>query len=291
MSKKCAKGIAVIKIGSSLIVNDNNQLRAQRIRDYISQIMNSELRKKYDIILVSSGSIPLGKHLLNGNGGGNDPEGKLQEYASIGQPHLIHAYQKALDPHKVLASQILVTKRELQEKAARAKILATLDWNRRETRRTIIPIVNENDTVATDEFATDNDDIASKIAQLVSAKVLLLLTHEHDGVLKDIHDPDSVIRRFPAGSQEWEQYIVDKKNVRNRGGMTSKCASASECSAKGIQAQIVKGLCDDGTNRRNVILRALLNKDNNMGTTFEPGHVKSKFRVLLSWILRHCLLH
>ena len=261
--------IAVIKLSTSLVNHKDNSLNEGNIQAYVAQIMQREIREQYKIILVSSGAIATGKFLLNGTcaNGGTIEEGKLQEYASIGQPHLFIAFYNALLEHKALASQVLVTNQELQDPKTREKILATLRWNLRETRKQIVPIVNENDTVATDEFITDNDEIAGKISELVHAKVLLLLTNTN-GVLAGMHDPDSRISTFAAGSREWERYVHDTPNGRNRGGMTSKCEVGSRLSLQGIRVVIANG--SDPQNDPTLIARALLRPGED-GTTFLPA--------------------
>ena len=163
----------VVKIGSALLVDrDTGALRSDWLLALSADVARMKARGQ-DVVLVSSGSIALGRTVLN------LPQGALpleqsQAAAAVGQIRLARAYEEALTPHGITTAQVLVTledsrdrKRYLNSRATLAQLLSM----------GVVPIVNENDTVATDEIRYgDNDRLAAQVAVTVGADVVVLLS-------------------------------------------------------------------------------------------------------------------
>lgn len=161
----------VIKIGSALLVGPDG-LNADWLRGLCHDVADWR-RRGADVVLVSSGSIALGRRVLE-LAPGALPLEQAQAAAAVGQIRLARAYEEALAPHGVKTAQVLLT---LEDSADRRRYL-----NSRATMQTllglgVVPIVNENDTVATDEIRYgDNDRLAAQIAVTCGADQLLLLS-------------------------------------------------------------------------------------------------------------------
>ena len=162
----------VVKIGSALLVDRLHGLKVDWLAALALDVVAAKARGA-DVVLVSSGSIALGRKVL-GLPDGALPLEQSQAAAAVGQIRLAQAYEQVLAPHGVLTGQVLVT---LEDTTDRRRYL-----NSRATMETllglgVVPIVNENDTVATDEIRFgDNDRLAAQIAVTVGADQLILLS-------------------------------------------------------------------------------------------------------------------
>ena len=164
----------VVKIGSSLITNDGQGLNLPAIKAWMSEF--AELRKQgYELILVSSGAVAEGMARL---GWAKRPGTlhELQAAAAIGQMGLVQAYEQYLQEHDLHSAQVLLTHEDLRDRQryinARSTLTTLLDLG-------VIPVVNENDTVATEEIRFgDNDNLAALVANLISADQLIILTDQ-----------------------------------------------------------------------------------------------------------------
>ena len=226
----------VIKIGSSLITRDGRGLNHDAIGDWTAQIA----RLKHDdkqIVLVSSGSIAEGVHRLNWPHRPHNLH-QIQAAAATGQTGLMHAYETRLSEHGLHAAQVLLTHEDFSNRArylnARSTITSLLEL-------AVIPVVNENDAVSTEEIQLgDNDTLAALTVNLIDADRLLILT-DCDG----LYDADP---GHTAGAQLIESAAVDDPALDRaagpsigklgRGGMITK-VSAARCAARSGSETII----------------------------------------------------
>ncbi|OCX61082.1 glutamate 5-kinase [Thioclava sp. SK-1] len=228
----------VIKIGSALLV-DANGLRGDWLEGLTADV--SALRARgTDVVLVSSGSIALGRQMLKLAPGALALE-QSQAAAATGQIRLAQAYSQALSPHGVQTAQVLMT---LDDTANRRRYL-----NSRATLETllslgVVPIVNENDTVATDEIRFgDNDRLAASIAVTIGADQLILLS-DVDGLYTANPKTDPSARHLPRIdhiSAEIEAMAGDPVSGLSKGGMKTKILAAKVAVAGGCAMAIAEG--------------------------------------------------
>lgn len=168
----------VIKIGSSLLVDSRtNAVDLVWLRGLAADIAGLKAQGK-QVLIVSSGAVALGRRRLGALARGPGLE-KKQAAAAAGQSMLMHAWESVLDPHDIIVAQILLTRDDTETRRrwlnARATVGALLDMG-------AVPIVNENDTIVTDQIKYgDNDRLAARVAQMISADLLILLS-DVDGV-------------------------------------------------------------------------------------------------------------
>ncbi|MEX1662387.1 glutamate 5-kinase [Thioclava sp. 15-R06ZXC-3] len=236
----CAKRL-VVKIGSALLV-DQDGLREGWLQGLAKDV--AELRARgTGVVIVSSGSIALGRRVL-GLGTGALPLEQSQAAAAVGQIRLARAYEQALGPHGVITAQVLVT---LEDTADRRRYL-----NARATLETLmslgtVPIVNENDTVATDEIRFgDNDRLAAQIAVTIGADQLVLLS-DVDGLYTANPKTDSSARHLPVIAHitpEIEAMAGDPVSGLSKGGMKTKLMAAKTAVAAGCALAIGEGFVE-----------------------------------------------
>jgi glutamate 5-kinase len=229
----------VIKIGSALLVDRASGLRQGWLSALAMDVAEAKVRGA-DVVLVSSGSIALGRKVL-GLGDGALTLEQSQAAAAVGQIRLARAYEEVLAPHGITTAQVLVT---LEDTEDRRRYL-----NSRATMETllglgVVPIVNENDTVATDEIRFgDNDRLAAQIAVTVGADQLLLLS-DVDGFYSanPKEDPNAV--RFDLVQKitpEIEAMAGDPISGLSKGGMKTKLLAAKTAVAGGCAMAIMEG--------------------------------------------------
>ncbi|MEL7028330.1 MAG: glutamate 5-kinase, partial [Pseudomonadota bacterium] len=172
----------VVKIGSALLIDEAGAVRSPWLAGLADDIVELRRQKK-DVVIVSSGAVALGRRALGLSGKLRLEE--KQAAAAAGQARLVHAYEEALRPHDIRVAQVLVT---LDDAERRRRYL-----NARATLHTLmelgaVPVVNENDTIATEEIRYgDNDRLAAHTAQMAAADCLILLS-DIDGLYTD--DPN-----------------------------------------------------------------------------------------------------
>ena len=230
----------VVKIGSALLVDRlSGDLRAAWLTALAQDVARLKARGA-DVILVSSGSIALGRGVL-GLPAAALPLEQSQAAAAVGQIRLARAYEEALAPHAITAAQVLVT---LEDSADRRRYL-----NSRATLETllslgVVPIVNENDTIATDEIRYgDNDRLAAQVAVTVGADVLVLLS-DIDGLYTGNPKDDPTARRFDRVDRitpEIEAMAGDAGSGLSKGGMKTKLMAARMATAAGCAMAITEG--------------------------------------------------
>ncbi|RJE83842.1 glutamate 5-kinase [Paracoccus onubensis] len=228
----------VVKIGSALLVGPNG-LAGEWLRGLCDDVAIWRQRG-CDVVLVSSGSIALGRRVLGLPAGALSLE-QAQAAAAVGQIRLARAYEEALAPHGVTTAQILLT---LEDSAERRRYL-----NSRATMQTllslgVVPIVNENDTIATDEIRYgDNDRLAAQIAVTCGADQLLLLS-DVDGLYTANPKTDPDARHLPVIEHltpEIEAMGGDPVSGLSKGGMKTKLLAARTAIAGGCAMVIAEG--------------------------------------------------
>lgn len=230
----------VVKIGSALLVEGRSgRLREGWLKALAEDVAKAKARGT-DVILVSSGSIALGRGVL-GLPADTLPLEQSQAAAAVGQIRLARAYEAALEPHGITTAQVLVT---LEDTTDRRRYL-----NSRATLQTllglgVVPIVNENDTVATDEIRFgDNDRLAAQIAVTVGADVLVLLS-DVDGLYTGNPKSDPAAEHLPvveAVTPEIEAMAGDPVSGLSKGGMKTKVMAAKTAVAGGCAMVISEG--------------------------------------------------
>ena len=229
----------VVKIGSALLVDRLSGLKIDWLHALALDVAEARARGA-DVVLVSSGSIALGRKVL-GLADGPLALEQSQAAAAVGQIRLARAYEEVLAPHGITTGQVLVT---LEDTTDRRRYL-----NSRATMETllglgVVPIVNENDTVATDEIRFgDNDRLAAQIAVTVGADQLILLS-DVDGFYSTNPKEDPTARRFdlvPAITPAIEAMAGDPISAMSKGGMKTKILAAKTAVAGGCAMAIMEG--------------------------------------------------
>jgi len=229
----------VVKIGSALLVEDDGEIHHAWLDALCADIARCRARGQ-EIILVSSGAIAVGRQHLGLSGRVLKLEEK-QAAAATGQIRLAHAYQEALARHGITVAQILLTpddtearQRHLNARATFAQLLAL----------GAVPVVNENDTVATAEIRFgDNDRLAARVAQMTSADMLVLLS-DIDGLYTadPRHDPAAAhIPLIREIGPEIEAMAGSAPPGYSSGGMVTKLAAARIAMGAGCRMLIAKG--------------------------------------------------
>ena len=230
----------VVKIGSSILVDEGKGLVRRDWLDALSDDIARLHRKGCEIVVVSSGAIRLGRTYLK------LPSGVLrleesQAAAATGQIQLAHAYQEALARHGITVAQVLLT---LDDSEERRRYL-----NARQTMGTLlglgaIPVINENDTVATDEIRFgDNDRLGARVAEMISADTLVLLS-DIDGLYTGDPRSDSTARHIPEIREitpEIEAMAGTAASEMSNGGMITKLMAGRIAMAAGCRMAIADG--------------------------------------------------
>ncbi|MEM6619842.1 MAG: glutamate 5-kinase, partial [Pseudomonadota bacterium] len=229
-----------IKIGSALLVDAaTGALR----RDWLAALAGDVAVQKAagrDILLVSSGAIALGRRVLGLPGGALSLE-QSQAAAAVGQIRLAQAYETALAPHGITAGQVLLTLDDSENRRrylnSRATLSALLGAG-------VVPIINENDTVATDEIRFgDNDRLAAQVASMAGADVLVLLS-DVDGLYTANPRQDPSARHLPEVTRitpDIEAMAGDAGTAGARGGMKTKIMAAKTAMQAGCAMVITEG--------------------------------------------------
>ena len=229
----------VVKIGSSLITNGGQGLDHNALARWAEQV--ADVRKLgYEVTLVSSGAIAEGMQRL---GWKKRPHAvyELQAAAAVGQMGLVEAYESCFRKFGLHTAQILLTHDDLSDR--------TRYLNARSTVRTLIrlgtiPIINENDTVATDEIRFgDNDTLAALVTNLIEAHVLVILTDQTGLYTKDPrrHADAELISQADAGDPALERMAGGVGTHLGSGGMVTKVLAAKRAARSGAHTIIVSG--------------------------------------------------
>ncbi|EPX78884.1 glutamate 5-kinase [Litoreibacter arenae] len=230
----------VVKIGSALLVDrQTGALREDWLRALARDVLRLKQRSQ-DVVLVSSGSIALGRTVL-GLGSGPLPLEQSQAAAAVGQIRLARAYEDALAPHDITTAQVLVTLEDSRDRRRYLNSRATMEQL---LSMGVVPIVNENDTVATDEIRYgDNDRLAAQVAVTVGADLLVLLS-DVDGLYTANPNTDPTAIRLEVINEitpEIEAMAGDAGSGLSKGGMKTKVMAAKTAMAGGAALVITEG--------------------------------------------------
>ena len=235
MNNKCW----IIKIGSTLLTDNGKGIDKSLIADWVEQIVYLKSHN-IDVILVSSGSIVEGMKRLNWNEKPEDVH-KLQAAAAVGQMGLIQAYESLFAKHDIHTAQILLTRDNLTDSKRFENITSTLE-NLLEFGT--VPVINENDTVATEEIKFgDNDTLAALVTNLINADKLIILTDQH-GVFDDDprHNSDAVlIEKIHYQNERLERVAGKSGSSLGSGGMYSKVMAAKTATKSNTPTYIAWG--------------------------------------------------
>jgi len=235
-------GLWVVKVGSALLTDNGRTLNEEAIAGWCSQI--AVLRKGgRRVILVSSGAVAEGCRRL---GLAKRPESvhELQAAAAAGQMGLVEAYERELRRSGLGTAMVLLTHDDFADRGrylnARATLNTLLDFD-------VVPVINENDSVATEEIKLgDNDMLSAMVASALAADVLVLLT-DQDGLLErdPREDPGAPIVRDASADDPRLDGYAGGGGVLGRGGMVTKLAAARLAARSGTHTVIANGLVDD----------------------------------------------
>lgn len=229
----------VVKIGSALLTEDGQGLKQSTLALWVEQ-MAAFVQAGRELVIVSSGAVAEGMSRM-GWKSRPDTLHELQAAAAIGQMGLIHAYEACFQHHNCHTAQILVTRDDLTHRVrylnARSTLRTLLDLK-------VIPIVNENDTVATDELRFgDNDTLAALIANLIEADLLILLTDQFGLFDCDPRfNPNAcLINETNVDDSRLDDFAGGSASGLGRGGMITKVRAARLAARSGTATVITSG--------------------------------------------------
>ena len=232
--------IIVIKIGSSLLVDNKNKIRKKWLSSFAKDIKKLK-SKNTKIVIVSSGAIALGCKKMNYNKS-NLKLDKSQAIASVGQIELMNLFSQTFLKFKLNISQILLTLDDTEERRRSINAKRTFE---NLFKLDYIPIVNENDTIATSEIKYgDNDRLASRVAQITSADTLVLLS-DVDGLFTKnpkIFKDAKLIKKVKNLGKDIQNIDIKGMNELGSGGMNTKIEAAKICNLAGCNMVIANGL-------------------------------------------------
>jgi len=239
--EKCPR--LVIKLGSALLVHPDGELRYEWLRTVAAEVAGARERGQ-EIIVVCSGAVAIGAAKLNLPGGGRETLAHAQAAAATGQVVLIATWAQLLAEYGLVAGQMLLTLDDLE---GRRRYLNASETLRELLERGAVPIINENDSIATSEIRFgDNDRLAARVAQAASANGVLLLT-DVDGLYdRDPAHPEAeILPQVHGVTDEIHQMATGKSSSgKGSGGMTSKLLAAEIAERAGIALAIIKGIDD-----------------------------------------------
>lgn len=230
--------VLVFKFGSSLLTDPGKGLSVKHLHGWVDQI--AELHGRgWRVVIVSSGSVVEGMNRL-GLSERPDSVHKLQAAASVGQSSLVQAWESRFHTYGILTGQVLLTHADLRSRErylnARSTLTTLLSMG-------VVPIVNENDTVVTDEIRFgDNDTLAALVANLISASTLVLMTDQKGLYTSDPRgDEKSKLVPQARASDPALDSMVGTGSALGRGGMITKLSAARTAARSGANTLIVSG--------------------------------------------------
>lgn len=251
----------VVKIGSSLLTEGGRGLNKTAIAGWVEQMAALKQQGK-DVILVSSGAVAEGMSRLKLK---QRPKSlhELQAAAAVGQMGLVRIFENKFQKHGLHAAQVLLTHDDLSDRKrylnARSTLMALLNFQ-------VIPVINENDTVATDEIRFgDNDTLGALVANLVEADLLIILTDQQGLFDADPsqHPAATLIEQANVNDKLLDEVAGESRSGLGRGGMFTKVRAARLASRSGTATVIVSGVMEN-------IITEIMNGEN-LGTYLTPN--------------------
>lgn len=231
----------LLKVGTNTLTRETNHISRGKIEDIGRQI--ESLKSEYEFIIVSSGAIAAARQFVKLEHNGEDINIK-QALASIGQPHLMRIFQENFRELGLFTSQCLLSYSDFENPKSKLNIKNTIDVL---VANNFIPIINENDTVATDEIKFgDNDKLAALTAALLEVDLLLIATNT-DGVYtkKTLEGDMPETIKEVIDMNELISEVGDHISSHGTGGMQSKIEAATIAKNAGIETWIINGLKDN----------------------------------------------
>lgn len=259
--------IIVVKVGTASILTPSGEFKEQELNNLVDQIAILQ-KREFHIVLVSSGAVGTGrskkgalsKKIIS-------PVAEKQLLASLGQHELMHIYARLFEKKGLFVSQLLLTKQDFYSKKHYQNISRLLQEIL--LHRKIIPIINENDSVAIEDLIfTDNDELAGIIASQLNADKLIILTN-----VKGVYDkaPDEPDAQFLSKIETKNiKEVSAKKSLQGRGGMLTKLKTASRLSELGITSHIAS------INEPDVLLQIIEGKE--VGSMVIPAKKRSSVK-------------
>jgi glutamate 5-kinase len=264
----------IVKIGSALLTANGQGLDQEAMADWVRQMVALQ-ESGLELILVSSGAVAEGMVRM---GLRTRPESihELQACAAIGQMGLVQAYESFFREHGARTAQILLTHDDLSDRQrylnARNTLRTLIEWK-------VLPVINENDTVATDEIRFgDNDTLGALVANLVEADTLVILTDQEGMFDRDPrHNPDAVLLPEVQAMDERLLAMAGGGGALGRGGMLTKVRAARLAARSGCATVIASGRGE------NVLVR--LRKAETLGTLLLPE--QDRLAARKQWLAAH----
>ena len=273
----------VVKVGTNTLTGGGDGLsRVQMLG--VSRQVSQLVRDGHQVALVSSGAIVAGRQALKLARNGKDIPFK-QVLAAVGQAKLMQAWDQLFAAEDVIVAQTLLTRADLADRQgylnARNTLLALLD-------REVVPIINENDVVATEEIKIgDNDNLSALVANLIDADLLILLTDQAGLFTADPrrNSTATLIPEVPVISDEIVALAAGAGTVRGIGGMATKVQAARLATESGVTVLVAGGPTE------NVLVRAV--RGEAVGTMFPSNrsHMESRKRWILSGLAGKAAAH
>ncbi len=231
----------LLKIGTNTLTKETDQISRGKIEDIGRQI--ASLSPEYEFIIVSSGAIAVARQFVNLDSNGREITVK-QALAAIGQPHLMRIFQENFRELGLLTSQCLLSYDDLNRDRSRENILNTINVL---LANKYIPIINENDTVATEEIQFgDNDKLAAMTAALLRVDLVIIATNT-DGIYTreslELREKETI--RVVHDLSSLKDQVAAHKSSRGTGGMESKLQAAEILQEENIETWIVNGIGDN----------------------------------------------
>ena len=264
----------VVKLGSSIVASEDGSLRTDVLDAVCAQVRELHGGGE-EVVMVTSGAIARGRRMI---GLAERPSAvdELQAASAVGQGSLFRSYEERLAQGGVRAAQVLLTAFDMSERIhylnARQTLQRLLAWH-------VVPVINENDTTATDEITFgDNDFLSAQVAIMIEARRLILLTDQTGLYSADPRiDPEAVLVDHVADTAELDRYDIGSRTSRfGSGGMRSKVVAAQMASGSGIGVTIC-----DGTEPGTLLAAA---RGERVGTSFSGRHDRApSFKLWLRW--------
>ena len=254
----------VIKLGSSIVTNAGDGLNEECLSNLIKKISKLILENK-KVVLVSSGAVAAGLKKL---GIKTRPKilSELQSAAAVGQMDLVQIYERFFSDNNLISAQVLLTHDDLSDRKrylnARSTIFSLI-------KSKVIPVINENDTVASEEIRFgDNDTLAAMVANLIEADLLVLLTDQEGLFSSDPRENKNaeLIQNGYVDDKRLDELASGTKSEIGTGGMATKILAARRAALSGTHTIIGSG------RRKNILLD--LNKDEAIGTFLHSREIK-----------------
>ena len=232
----------VVKVGSNVLTCADGTLDEERMSVLVGQIAAIQ-RAEIQVIVVSSGAVASGRGELGSASRRLDSVLSRQLFSAVGQVKLINRYYQLFSEQGIVCGQVLTTKESL---STRRHYLNQRNCMQVMLDNSVIPIVNENDTISVTELMfTDNDELSGMVSTMMGAELLIILSNV-DGIFDGApHDPAArVIREVTSGKRDISAYVQAQQSHFGRGGMLTKGRIAAKVADEGVEVVIANGTRD-----------------------------------------------